>query len=82
MYMNEQCQAVLDLVITVIQCHMPMSLSRPRLLYLILKALGTYALFLRPAHYAPALYCQSCKASQCLLSTDTSSTHGPLTELT
>lgn len=60
-----------------------MSMSRPPLYHtLIPKALGTYALFLRPAHYASALYCQSCKAPQCLLSTDASSNHGPLTKLT
>lgn len=63
-----------------IRCHMPV--SRPRLCSLIPKALGTYALFLRPVHYASALYCQSCKAPQCLLSTDASSTRGPLTKLT
>jgi hypothetical protein len=49
---------------------------------LISKALGTYALFLQPAHHASALYCQSYKAPQCLLSTDACSTHGPLTKLT
>ena len=49
---------------------------------IIPEALETYALFLRPAHHASALYCQSCKAAQCLLSTDARYTHGPLTKLT
>ena len=49
---------------------------------LYFQALGTYALFLRPAHHASALYCQSCKAPQCLLSTNPCSAHGLLTKLT